>query len=323
MKHHLRRLLAGACIVSLSCLCSCSDPDREFQRAKEANTEAGYALFIKKFPDSPHVPEAEKAIESLAFAAANKEGAKPAFQAFTNRFPHSPLNPLVSSNLLKLDFNEAVAANSAAKWEAFINTHPGSSYAVQAAQLWARLKYEEIKNTNDVDVLRKFSAVVHGTDSENSGLARIVRIFADRLIEKESLSDKQTVEDEIIADIKAHGTAGRLVFPDLPPERNSTVGSLAVEGLPNTPGMVSMKILYPKDSLQFGDSVGGMTPQSPFGPGSIWRFIGTVEVFGYNFTGQRSDPLTFMVLEGGGFAYLHGSGRISGKGITADLPPKP
>ncbi len=72
------------CIVALL-VSSCSNPEKDFQRAREENTIAAFQNFINKHPKSEYINSAEELIDSLRFFEFQCKNNIDSLQAFKQR----------------------------------------------------------------------------------------------------------------------------------------------------------------------------------------------------------------------------------------------
>jgi hypothetical protein len=87
-------------------------------------------------------------------------------------------------------------------------------------------------------------------------------------------------------------------------------------------GQVTYTILYPGDTLHFGQGIeGGIASKGPpRGNKSIIRFIGKVPVGDGSIDGDSKEPLSFILLKPYGAVYLDGRGTVVTGGKSVSLP---
>jgi hypothetical protein len=191
--HYPSRLLALAAVTLM--LASCSDPEADFNKAQQANTEQAFAAFLQEHPDSLLAARARASIEQIAFDEARKAGTAPAYQAFLQRFaegnhaaaaragleqvefglagkhdsgpgwraflakyPSSTNAPAARNALAGLLLPEALAANDRKTYEAFLKEHSGTPAALQVHQRVEQLDYQSVTNTDDLAACEIFLA---------------------------------------------------------------------------------------------------------------------------------------------------------------------
>ena len=131
-------------------------------------------------------------------------------------------------------------------------------------------------------------------------------------------------EKAIIDQILARGAGGRAVIRDLLPPARDEQGRMRVRVSTLAPG--TAVLLFEEDPatgrpavksnitlLSFsGAGFEGKLPDlSELTEGSVVRFSGRIELKGYVFAGDRSDPLSFVVLPREGLVHLKGKGAVT------------
>jgi hypothetical protein len=131
MKNNLSTLSClFAAIAVTGLLTACNNPESDFKKAEQANTEQAYDDFIKKYPDSPLVVQAKSQLESLAHASAQRTGTSAGFVDFLKRFPTSKLSSQAKSELEMCEYHASTNANNIPGLEAFLLKYPDSTNAV-------------------------------------------------------------------------------------------------------------------------------------------------------------------------------------------------
>jgi len=172
--------------------------------------------------------------------------------------------------------------------------------------------FDKASSLNTISAYRSFLALFKSDSAET--------LLAPHPSSKLYWSAREKIEKLIISQINKNGVGQRFRIRDFPPQENSSTYSITVtEG--NSPGQVTYKILYPGDTLHFGDvAVGGVSMSPPRGNKSIIRFIGKVPVGDGSIDGDSKDPLSFILLKPYGAVYLDGRGTVVTGGKSVSLP---
>jgi outer membrane protein assembly factor BamD (BamD/ComL family) len=213
MKTCLPFQIGAICAIALI-LTACNNPEGDFKKAEQANTEPAYQDFIKQHPDSPLVAQAQADLEKVVYSAAKREGSTSAFEKFLSRFPKSPLTnqaqedlenieyaeakrigtipayqeflqqfahngkltEQAKSTLEALEFEELTKSATIPAWESFIRKYPLSTNASIAQQELARLVLLDITTSNTVSAYEGFVKRFAGTDTAKEALRRIAML---------------------------------------------------------------------------------------------------------------------------------------------------
>lgn len=268
-----------------------------FEQALKLNTIEAYEEFLQEYPDGEQADQALLEIEKLRLEQATALNTVEAYKEFLQEYPYGEMADQARLEIEKLRLEQATALNTIEAYEQFLQEYPDGEQADQARLEIEKFESEQATALNTIDAYEEF--LQEYSDGEQAGTIR-TRLFA--LL--------QDVEDSIITSIQSHGIGNRFVIPDIQPDQESCTGSITVEEIPGTSGIVNLVSLFPKDALEFEFNFdGAMNPTKCFGPGSIWRFIGKVEFLGISMEGSRNDPLSFMFHEKG-LVYLHGGGLV-------------
>lgn len=154
-------------------LASCSNPESDFKRAEQFNTEQAYNDFIKKHPDSPLVAQAKVRIEQNAYEATRKTGNVAALEVFLNRFQSKELAQKTRIELETLEFAQASKSLSIPTWETFLQNYPKSTNASRARQELAQLVFQKVLTTNTVSAYEAFTMQFAGTEAVKEAVKRI------------------------------------------------------------------------------------------------------------------------------------------------------
>jgi hypothetical protein len=126
------------------------------------------------------------------------------------------------------------------------------------------------------------------------------------------------VEQKVIQEIKDKGAGNRFVIKEIKPAKSDSTVSLTLTGYWKQQGPMrfydrNVLAEFPGDNPLFGISGSDIIPA--MGNGSVHRFDGELKMFGYTFIGEgdRLNRLTFAILDGVGYVYLRGKGRVLAK----------
>ena len=137
-------------------LTSCSNPEGEFKKAEQANTEQAYNQFIQKHPDSPLVAQAEAQIDSLTFKAAQSANTVATWEAFLQKYPQSTNAAVAHEVLAQLVFQQAATSNSVVAFEGVVKRFADTAAAKEAAKHIEELDYHSATNVNDIAAYEVF-----------------------------------------------------------------------------------------------------------------------------------------------------------------------
>lgn len=138
-----------------------------------------------------------------------------------------------------------------------------------------------------------------------------------------SVKAKAKLESILIKKLKSDPSKAKFVIRDIKPDERSYTAKITVvcSGSSSDYSFLSTD-RYPDDGpLQFRSN---MMAEFPMGNESVHRYEGECKPisFGkdeYKISGEKEDPLTFFLLKGRGYLYLHGKGHVilpSGKEVT-------
>jgi hypothetical protein len=169
-------------------------------------------------------------------------------------------------------------------------------------------------------------------------LYHLETLYAQKPSEKPDYSVVHANDKEIVALIKNDGIGSRFRILDIAPEEQGFSGTVtwrayepsdapgkkyvifdaetdigirspsgqAVQTAPGSPLMPSHMVVRSGNRVIFAEGL--YVPSK--GEGAIIRFIGQIPFEGCIFDGSVESPLTFAVMRGNGFVYLHGKGTV-------------
>jgi outer membrane protein assembly factor BamD (BamD/ComL family) len=174
MKSKLHSLGWLLSIIAMSAvLTACNNPESDFKKAEQANTEQAYDDFIKKHPDSSLIAQAKAHMEQNAYGDAQKNPTVAAYETFLQRFPSGELAQKAKSELEALEFDQASKTATVPTWEGFIQRYPQSTNGPRAQQHLARLLFQQAALTNTVSAYDDFTKRFSGTEQAKEAMNRI------------------------------------------------------------------------------------------------------------------------------------------------------
>ena len=105
-----------------------------FARAREANTEAAYLDFLKRFETAAQKAEAIALRDEVAFAAATKENTYQSFLAYTEKYPESRFALEAKARYDRLLFESKTSDQKLATFESFLSQYPETPYRGEIEQ---------------------------------------------------------------------------------------------------------------------------------------------------------------------------------------------
>ena len=142
-------------VVSLA-VSACHNPESDFKKAEQANTEQAYSEFIKKHPESPLVTQAQGHIEHNAYDEVQKSPSIPGYERFLQRFPGGGLTSKVKSQLEALQFAQAENVATVSNWDDFLKKYPRSTNAATARTKLCQLEFDAAVKANDIASFESF-----------------------------------------------------------------------------------------------------------------------------------------------------------------------
>jgi outer membrane protein assembly factor BamD (BamD/ComL family) len=142
-------ILTALLLLAL-CQTSCSNPERDFKSAVQANTEQAYQDFLRKHPNSPLASEAQFRIEKNAYEAARSVGTVAAFQEFLTRFSAGQMSRNAAGEMEQMELSAAQKLTTINGWKAFLQKYEQSTNANLARQTLERLEYEAAFRNNEI-----------------------------------------------------------------------------------------------------------------------------------------------------------------------------
>lgn len=144
-------------IVMALLLTSCSNPEGDFKKAEQANTEQAFSAFIKKHPGSPLIAQANQRLAALAYETAKRAGTGIALEEFLNRFSTNEFSTKAKADLEAIEFQAAKDAKTISAWEHFLKKYPASIRVVEGRELLAQLAFAKAAAENTVSALENFT----------------------------------------------------------------------------------------------------------------------------------------------------------------------
>jgi hypothetical protein len=124
-----------------------------YEAAKHNGTSADLQSFLRRFPKSGLIKQAESELENGEYNQAKRAGTSGAFAAFLGRFPNSPLAKQARAEIEELDWNQTFLTNTPQAYIAFSVAHPNSSLIKTAIGTIRGRYWENIMNGKEDGVL--------------------------------------------------------------------------------------------------------------------------------------------------------------------------
>src|SRR5487761_1003512 len=107
------------CVIMAGGLVACSNPNADWQKANQTNTEASYQQFIQQHPNDSREAEARNRINGLqadaAWQTAQSTNTAAGYQDFLQKYPNSPHASDAQDALKKLTGYQALLASTRSK----------------------------------------------------------------------------------------------------------------------------------------------------------------------------------------------------------------
>jgi len=134
-------------------------PDKAFEKAKTTGTIEAYEDFIKKYPDSPQVKEAQIALERIHFDNAINSGEGEKIKTVINKFPQSTWVPEIKKqyqNISSAEFEKVMKENTIEAYEAFLQKYWDSPQVKEAQIALERLYFDNAINSGEGEKIKTF-----------------------------------------------------------------------------------------------------------------------------------------------------------------------
>lgn len=118
--------------------------ERKLYEAKQKGNIAAFEEFIKNYPESKFVIEAQNSIYSLAWNDANKKNTIPAYDDFIAKYPKATQVTEAQNKVYDIAYNAAVFANTPEAFENYINKYPKSPKVDEA-----KIKQKTVKEIDN------------------------------------------------------------------------------------------------------------------------------------------------------------------------------
>ncbi|HEY6182747.1 MAG TPA: hypothetical protein VIW67_10900 [Terriglobales bacterium] len=135
-----RRVLHGSLLVLAGLvLCSCNNPENDFKKAEQANTEQAYEAFLQRYPTNPLGVKARSRLAELLLPDLIRKNSAADCKSYLNRFSGTESSMKAELHLARLEFVAATNMNTIDGYRSFLSSHPNSE---QAAEVKARLNVQ-------------------------------------------------------------------------------------------------------------------------------------------------------------------------------------
>jgi outer membrane protein assembly factor BamD (BamD/ComL family) len=145
MKNNLADILKVSLILILTMLYSCKNEQSAWEKAQNTDSLIEIESFIKDFPQSKHLAEAQ---ELLFYKKALITNTIDDYESFIKQYPVSAKLTEISKRLLVLKenfaYDVAVKANTVESYEVFIKQFPDSENAIKAKAIHRDLLLKDL-----------------------------------------------------------------------------------------------------------------------------------------------------------------------------------
>lgn len=345
---YVKSAVAVICSVAVAvlCLCGCMTPHASYNRAAKQDTIRSYEDFLEAHPESPEADVARKRLETLRWEQVKNADSPLPLQEFLQNSPESRFAEEASARLEERRWETSrLTANetkNASICEQYLREYPRGRFASEARLLLHKLKEEKASSSWSEaarkDTVDAYNAVTgRHPDSRYASYAR-ARTKAKQITTPEGMHQflnrrgADTVEvfvslprfeELLVEDIARNGPGDRLVLTEGVPVLSTDTSYFSSDGSPQsmTLKMIPSGLLAPQAEF-FGDNLScGFTGfrrderlrlRLTASPGSIHRYLGEVGVEKCTLVndGDWRNRLTFAVVEGVGYVFLRGKGRV-------------
>jgi len=347
------------CLLIVICIgLGCASVGKEWKRVSDIDTVETYEQFLSEYPDCEFSDRAKICIEAKHYDSAIRQGSIEAYKSFLEKHPNGKYAKETKNALVKQEFENACTSafdiGSSLPLEEFVNTHPNGFYTYEARDLITALEEVGQFDQEDIDYVGQFDLSKKSTLDiiSSDDLVRLEQIYLQDHIAPNgdtaalALTFLEWKLGTMLSDADIHlPPVGE--FSDFGSETRYTLTALP------------QKDVYEASCVAYDDEV-KLTEFYPLPPSSIIRFKGRVPFplkrspgqldggvlargslediirFGvtnstliqappilkhYLFEGSQEDPLTFVLVKGRGYYYLHGTGKVTlPSGIVKSFP---
>ena len=313
-----------------------------------------YERFIQWFPNDKHVREARRRISDIVRRDWEKTLAANTvdqYKQFMRKYPHPENVKLANAKIYALykakraqnrgipdpvidkEWEHTTQINNFLSYTRFMRRFPESPHADTAEQKIRGLSTTYTLRQGEVPQGEVEEAFVKAAANFRS-LERFVNDYPTHTMRKEW---QQKLQDRFV-DLVLYANVGkRFAIHELehivqPYNSPRDYGRVTVSDT-GTPGVVQFHCELPKDYVPVRLPGGAHLPT---GQHSIWRIKGNLYLAGFVFSGDRDNPLRFLLVDQQGLVYLYGKGRViydNGNVVTlprilddsmrADVSPRP
>jgi hypothetical protein len=133
MKRRSTSITLSLAVLAAGIMLSCSSPEKELRKAKDAGTVAALDAFLAKHPDGPLAEQAKDAKEQLVFDAAKAKSTRVAYDEFLKAYPNGKLAPAARTAIEELQFAAVQKTGTIEAFEEFMRLHPQSPLLKKAS----------------------------------------------------------------------------------------------------------------------------------------------------------------------------------------------
>lgn len=188
----LRLLRPVLFLLVILLLGSCSNPERDFKNAEQANTEQAFKEFVKKYPDSPLAAQASNRIEELAYDKATGMGTPSAYQTFLTQHPTSRFAGKAQEALENVEFAQDLQEPTVSNLERLLRRYPASTNVPTAKSKLAQLLLPGVVESNKVTDYESFLKSFAGTHSANTAKLKLIKLEYKLAVREDTIDSYQS-----------------------------------------------------------------------------------------------------------------------------------
>lgn len=165
-----------------------------FERARKANTEDAYRLFMHQFPEAAQFARAAELAAEASFLQALKQNTIESYGVYLQRYPETPRANEARARLDRLEFEHETSAGTLSAFQQFYRAHPASSFRGAALEKIYRLQTVSgraadlqafVQTYQGTELARRAAALLFYVDSTQQ---KNKKLFPDSLLRLQELN---------------------------------------------------------------------------------------------------------------------------------------
>jgi hypothetical protein len=194
--------LFGLTIIAIL-LISCSSPESEFQKAKEKNSIQAFDEFIKKYPESSLVNEAEKLIYLISFDNTKDTNTIEAFEEFLRKYPIGEFTDSAKQCIYILSFEKVISYDSLDLLQSFLNEYPNGKYTDTITNKIYEIAFQNAIKIGTIDSYKSYI--------ESYPESYLVKSANERIAELTPITDTEKIKAIIVDYEKKDGKGQKAI----------------------------------------------------------------------------------------------------------------